>query len=209
MVIMSTIYYLTLDDIVPNGKNLCVNISGITFVMFYSQKCGHCNKFKPEYHKLVNSFKGVNFGMFCVDDKNSVIVGMSQNTTTPITVVPKFILYYEGIPHVEYNGHKNFQAVASFLNTIISQLKTQSFAKPRRTRQEYDSNINNAVQPPRAQMQPPQQKQPDQNQGYTIAETTGVKLYETSYGRPYNTLNEQEFLAAEKAYLEMAGSHRK
>lgn len=36
---------------------------------------------------------------------------------------------------------------------------------------------------------------------FVITPLTGVKQYESSYGRPYNTINEQEFLEYEGAYI--------
>jgi len=50
---------------------------------------------------------------------------------------------------------------------------------------------------------PPNQEASQSSESYKITPNTGVKEYETSYGRPYNTLNERDFLDYEQAYKQM------
>jgi hypothetical protein len=198
-----SIYFLQSSDFsIENGK-LAINMGGITLVMFYSQKCSYCMTFLPEFKKLPSNMMGVNFALCSVDDPKKMVVQMSHHTTTPIKNVPKFLLYNDGIPQVEYNGQRNRQSVIAFLEEVLPSLNQRSaFTRPRRTRQDEVQmqmpQQSQMVQPPRQnmQVQSPQQVQ----QPYTISPQGGVKEYATSYGRPYNTINEEEFLEYEKAY---------
>nr|QBK87697.1 MAG: thioredoxin [Marseillevirus LCMAC202] len=209
-----SIYYLNAGDFGQEGGHLVANIGGITFVMFHSQRCGHCVNFLPEFKRLPGTIRGVNFGICSVDDGNRVIVQMSQQSTTPIQSVPKFILYNDGIPYVEYSGQRSRQAIIGFLQEIISKLdQKQSFTRPRRTRQQSQQQqtpvgVNNPTAGnsmggptrPSGVMGGTGQEQGNGTTPYHITPTTGVKEYETSYGRPYNTLNESDFLEYESAY---------
>ena len=207
-----SIYYLNAGDFGQENGHLIANIGGITMIMFHSDRCGHCKNFEPVFKQLSGSIRGINFGMCNVDGQNNVIVKMSKQSTTPINAVPKFILYNNGIPYVEYSGQRSRQAILGFLQEIITKLnQKQSFTRPRRTRQQPMPQ----QQPTYQQQQPglpsrPQGTAPNQmpgggggggnSQNYKITPNTGVKEYETSYGRPYNTLNEMDFLEYESAY---------
>jgi len=213
---MSTIYYLNANDFGQESGHLVANIGGITFVMFHSQRCSHCVNFLPEFKRLPGTIRGVNFGLCNVDDGNRVILQMSKQSTTPIAAVPKFILYNDGIPYVEYSGQRSRQAILGFLQDIISKLnQKQSFTRPRRSRQQImpemqqmpagmgqaQGSVSGGPTRPGSVMDSMSQEQANAgNPKYTITPSTGVKEYETSYGRPYNTLNESDFLEYENAY---------
>lgn len=196
-----SLYYLNASDFSQENGHLAANIGGISFIMFHSQRCSHCVNFLPEFKMLPNAIRGVNFCLCSVDDGNSVVVQMSRQSSTPIDAVPKFILYSDGIPYVEYNGQRSRQAVVGFLQEIISKLnQKQSFTRPRRSRQqpEMPQQMQNApmgpgLSKPSALAAPQAPPQDSTNKPYTVTPSTGVKEYETSYGRPYNTLNEQDF----------------
>lgn len=185
-----SIYYLNSNDFSKEGNHLVANIGGLSFVMFHSQKCTYCPKFIPEFRQLPMMMKGMNFGLCSVDEGNRIIVEWSQNSTTPIKSVPKFILYNDGIPFIEYNGPRTLQSTLSFLQDVIGKLNSkQVFTRPKRTRQQ---------QPESPQQQPIAPATMDQS--YKISPATGVKEYETSYGLPYNMTNEREFIEYENAY---------
>lgn len=212
---MSTIYYLNANDFGQEGNHLAANIGGISFIMFHSRKCGHCVNFLPEFKRLPGSIRGVNFGLCSVDDNNRSIVQMSGQSSTPITAVPKFILYNDGVPYVEYSGQRSRQAIIGFLQEIIGKLnQKQTFTtRPPRSRQQASPQQQQMPSQQGAPSMPsrpagmggggnynqPQQQQ-QQNTPYKLTPSTGVKEYETSYGRPYNTLNENDFLDYEMAY---------
>lgn len=209
---MSTIYYLNANDFGQEGGHLAANIGGITFVMFHSQKCAHCVSFIPEFKNLPGSIRGVNFGLCSVDDTNRAILQMSKQSSTPISAVPKFILYNDGIPYVEYSGQRSRQSILGFLQDVISKLnQKQTFTRPRRSRQEQPVLMEPSAQmpppPSRANFDGPPRPSMGQEQqaptSYRITPNTGVKEYDTSYGRPYNTLNEVDFLEYENAYKQL------
>lgn len=196
---MTTLHYLNVGDFATRGKTLVLNMQGLTFVMFTSNRCIHCTKFAPEFRMLPNTMRGVNFAVCNVDGNNNQIVQMASTTTTPFKGVPKFILYNDGMPFVEYNGQRSHQAVIQFLQEMIGKLdQKQSFtAKPMRSRQGM------GMEQQQQQQQMPQQAPPR----FKLNENTQVKEYETSYGRPYNTTNETEFLEAESAYKNVGNTY--
>lgn len=199
---MSSIYFLNSGDFGQQGNHLAaITMPGISLVMFHTTTCSHCIKFIPEFKMLPGTIRGVNFGLCNVDDDNRQLVAMAKHSTTPITSVPKFVLYNEGMPYVEYSGQRNIQAIAGFLQEMISKLgEKQTFTRPRRTRQPMDQQPNSAGPTRPTTMMDVNQDQQASNAAYKITPSTGVKEYETSYGRPYNTLNESDFLEYEGAY---------
>lgn len=200
---MSNIYYMNSNDFGMEGSHLVANIGGLTFIMYHSQRCNHCINFLPVFKSLPNYIKGINLGICCVDNDNHSVIERSLSSSTPIKAVPKFILYNDGIPYVEYTGLRNIQSIINFLNDIIAKLdQKQNFVRPRRhisQQQEQHtpqlpSQVNN--------------RQPEEQKKYSITPSTGVKEYETSYGRPYNTTNENEFLEYESAYKQKLGNNK-
>jgi len=218
-----SVYYLGANDFANENGHLAANIGGISFVMFHSQRCSHCINFLPEFKMLPSSIRVINFCVCSVDEANTSIVQKSRDTSTPISAVPKFILYNDGIPYVEYSGQRSRQAVTQFLQEIIGQLnQKQSFTRPRRSRQQEAGGLQPApgtapgLSRPAGVPGPAHGGSPagpasaaPANKRYTITPSTGVKEYESSYGRPYNTLNEQEFLEYESAYMEKMGGAKK
>jgi hypothetical protein len=208
---MANIYYLNNADFGLENGNMVANIGGLSFVMFHSQRCAHCVKFLPEFKTLPGSIRGVNFGLCCVDDPSRTLIELSRNSSTPIKTVPKFILYNDGVPYLEYNLQRSRNAILNFLQDIIQKLdQKQSFTsrpRSRQFRQEPNPNQNAQMLPrsPLGQqsMQAPQATQTSQapNQSFTISPTTKVKEYKSSYGLPYNMPNESYFLDYESAYL--------
>lgn len=171
---------------------------------------------------------GLNFGTCCVDDANRGVVEMSKQSSTPINSVPKFILYVEGRPYVEYSGQRSRPAILAFLQEISAKInQSLSFARPRRTRQQempqqqapqimmqqQQQHMQMAPPPPQARVQQPRggggHELTNPNSTVKIAPNTGVKEYETSYGRPYNTTNEMDFLEYERAYKDSQGGMKK
>ena len=216
-----SIHYLNANDFSQEGGHLAANIGGITFVMFHSQRCGYCPKFIPEFTQLPRVIRGINFGLCSVDDGNRIIVQLSQNSSTPIKSVPKFILYNDGIPYIEYNGQRSRQAILAFLQEIISKLnQKQVFTRPRRSRQavqemptgmesQLDGGGGGGPTRPGGVMGGTGQEQSvATKQPYRITPSTGVKEYDTSYGRPYNTLNESDFLDYENAYKQQMNASK-
>jgi hypothetical protein len=219
---MANIYYLNNADFGLEGGHMVANIGGLSFIMFHSQRCAHCVKFLPEFKTLPGTIRGVNFALCCVDDPSRTLIELSRNSSTPIKTVPKFILYNDGVPYIEYNLQRSRGSILNFLQDIIQKLdQKQSFtSRPRRTRQfgqeqqyQQQPQQQNLPRSPMPQQQAPPQQQPTGQMGQmgggqmsqarqntVITPTTGVKQYETSYGLPYN-MTEQLFLDYQDAYL--------
>jgi len=201
-----SVYYLGADDFGQEQGHLVTSSPGLLLVMFTSRNCKYCDDFMPEFKGLPRAVQGVNFGICNVDDKNRAVLQMARNSSTPITGVPKFILYHEGMPYVEYTGGRTTQDVLRFLKEIFTKLNhKRQFDQPRRTRGQ--TAIGNPPGGPGAMPPPQQQPLPARGQGgmqqkpgFTLNPSTGVKEFETSYGRPYNMLNDADFLAYESAY---------
>ncbi len=209
-----SIYYLNVEDFALSDNMLTHSIPGITLVMFFTQTCKFCSTFMPQYQSLPGSIIGVNFALCCLDGKNGQIVKMSKSSSTPIPNVPKFILYTDGIPYIEYTGQRNRQSVLSFLQDIVIKLnQKQSFTKPKRSREALETPHGGAAAGGR--IMPPASRNsggaPEAQGGskFKIIPSTGVKEYETSYGLPYNAGNEANFLEYESAYLNKGGAPQK
>lgn len=205
-----SIYYLNVEDFGLNNDTLTHNINGISLVMFYSQSCKFCSAFMPQYQTLPGSIIGVSFALCSVDGRNNQLIKMSKSSSTPISGVPKFILYTDGIPYVEYTGQRNRQAVLSFLQDIVVKLnQKQSFTKPKRSREALESPSR--IAPPNSG--PPGRgggnTEPSSSGKFKITPSTGVKEYESSYGLPYNAGNEANFLEYESAYVNKGGAPTK
>lgn len=213
-----SLYQLTPQDFSLQGNTLKSQVQGYSFVMFMTQNCQFCHEFLPQLKNIPGYLPGVTIAVCSVDGAGSQIHKMSLNSTTQIKAAPTFIFYNNGLPFAEYKGSRTAQDVINFINGMIdkcqrSMQQTQSQQQQTQLRTRADNNTIQRQMPqiePRStgQLQPPGIQQPimqqPQQQGpkYTICQATGVKEFETSYGRPYNTTNDQEFLDYEKAYLE-------
>jgi len=196
----SSVHYLSINDFGRNGNNVIINVPGLTFVMFETGQCKWCSSFKGEFQNLANTIGNINFALCNLDGANKDIARISKNSTTPITAVPKFILYNEGVPVAEYTSARNSQAILKFLQEMLNTFgQRQTFTSPR---QQPSNSMPNR---PQAQSQPQQgggggQRSDPLLGAFTISPDNGVKEFKTSYGRPYNTSNEMEFIEYENAY---------
>lgn len=212
-----SIYSLSPQDFQLQNGTLMNTVQGFSFVMFVTQNCKFCHQFLPEFKQLPNNAPGVTFAVCSVDGNGREIFEMAKKSSSPIKAAPTFIFYTNGLPFAEYRGPRTSQDILQFIQGAIqeSQNKMQQPAQvqqPIRTRQNDQTQRempdiqpiqrHNLSQPRNLQMpsSTPQPSQPQQK--WTVSATTGVKEFETSYGRPYNMANDQEFLEYERAYLE-------
>jgi thiol-disulfide isomerase/thioredoxin len=202
------IYTLNSNDFFIENTNLIANIGGLSLVLFWSTRCKICPVALPEFKKLAGMQNQVNIATCCIDGPNSSIIQMSKNSTTEIKSVPKYLLYNDGMPLAEYTGANNAVMIIDFLKQIIAKLNSQTAVvqeRPLRTRQQEPQPMQQQAMPRpmppqnRAPVGPPMPNNPSGKPAYEMS-STGVKIYETSYGRPYNTTNEAEFLEYEAAY---------
>ena len=197
--------YLDKDDFQILNNYLCINVEGAILVMFTSSSCVHCQKFMPEFIKLPKVFNGVKFGVCSLDGQNRKIAIDSHQTQNPITDVPRFFLYYQGNPVAEYTGVRNLNHIVNFLQDVLAKIQKsfgqQSTSFNQRSRvqsnQQTPSSNNNSSPPSN-----------DYN-NYIRLSSDGVKEYRTSYGRPYNVANEQDFLEMERAYIAQQSNSQK
>ena len=197
----ASLHYLSVNDFGKNGNHLIINVQGLTFVMFETGSCKWCSSFKGEFQNLANSVGNINFALCNLDGNNKEIARISKNSSTPISAVPKFILYNNGMPVAEYTSARNSQSILKFLQEMLNTFgQRQSFSAPRQPPRQ--AGLPNRPQQPQAQRPSQGSGQgQDPNLGaYKLSPENGVKEFQTSYGRPYNTSSENEFIEYEQAY---------
>jgi thioredoxin-like negative regulator of GroEL len=122
---MSGLLFLTHEDFYigkgTKGNILCNSIKGLSLVFFYSTKCHICQAFIPSYKKLPGNVKGCHFSMVNVSQYQK-IVGMSNNTITPIQYVPYIVLYVNGKPYIKYEGEYDTREIAEFIMEVSNTL---------------------------------------------------------------------------------------
>jgi len=224
-----SIYYLSADEFSVEDRKLAIALPGTALVMYTTKTCTHCIKFIPEYKMLPKRITGVTVAICDLDD-NRGISRMSQSTVTPIDKVPKIMLYVNGLPKAIYSGVRTNNEIIKFIQEVLSTLNHRPAVDPRvqahpnqqPSHQQQMQHAPSSHQMPPQQMMssPPQQmqhpsfpappRQPNPSgasghpgggsQGFRIVPTTGVKEYDASYGRPYNTANEADYLESVTAY---------
>jgi hypothetical protein len=210
----ASVYSLTTQDFVLQENTLLNTIQGYSFVMFMTEKCTFCHQFMPQFRTLPGKLYGVTFAVCSVDGQNAEIHKMSLSSTSPIKNAPTFIFYNNGVPFAEYKGERNVAKVVAFIQGAVGECQRQAQQTQQQQPQQLRSRIQTPSQAPNEFIQRQMPQIPgrapvvSQHQAqapavtYKISPTTGVKEFETSYGRPYNTTNDQEFLDYERAYLE-------
>jgi len=218
---MSLIYLNSSDfEYDEDTKSLLITRNDIVFVMFYSKTCGHCVKYFPEYTKIPTMFAGIKFAACCLDANNMAIAQFSQKSRTPITSVPKFIIYKNKRPWMEYTGEKSNNAICRYLGEMLragSQPAaggsggSSSSGGIRVVGSQQQHQHQPQQQPQQHQHHQPQQQphssrpQPQQvggaasGGGFALDPNTKVPVFETSYGIPYNS-TAQQYLQYEQAY---------
>lgn len=219
-----SIYSLTPQDFQLQNGTLLTTVQGASFVMFITENCKFCHQFMPQFSTLPSQAYGVTFAICSVDGAGKEIHRMSHQSSSPITAAPTFIFYNNGVPFAEYKGPRTVQSIIQFIQGAIAESNKQQARVSQAPAQTLRTRQNDQTQRQMPTIQPPQPVQnsgmlqapglPRQPQGihaqqshtqqpkWTVSPTTGVKEFETSYGRPYNTANDQEFLEYERAYLE-------
>ena len=126
---MSTIF-LTNEDFsveqINSSKLLFSNIKGISVIMFYSTKCGHCQSLIPIFKTLPKMIPNCQFGMVNIDLYKQVIA-MSRETIDPIKFVPYIVLYANRRPIIKYSGPHNLNEIARFVAEVSKTLASQQF----------------------------------------------------------------------------------
>lgn len=132
---MSTgLFYLNETDFEirkgPKGDSLCVGIDGYSLVLFYSNKCDHCQRLIPIFKKLPGTVGGCTFAMVNVSKKQ--IVQKSKTTITPIKYVPYVVLHINGEPFMRYDGPHELDPMKKFVIEIAQKVTQKN---PRENKQ--------------------------------------------------------------------------
>jgi thiol-disulfide isomerase/thioredoxin len=95
-----------------------------TFVMYYAEWCGHCKRTKPEFHKLIESYKGPIKIMLvdCEASENTQLI-KEQN----IKGFPTIRYYPSGLTenYQEYDGDRSSDAFHQYLSSVLGVLDKQ------------------------------------------------------------------------------------
>lgn len=118
---MNSLLFMTHDDFgVMYDKVLRTNIlttaitQGMSMVLFYSPQT-------PASRHALQLFKQFPMHLGCTFAAALVtgnLIQKAQMTNTPITYVPYIILYYNGVPKLEYRGDKTIADVVAFITQV-------------------------------------------------------------------------------------------
>jgi thioredoxin-like negative regulator of GroEL len=129
---MQGLLFLTAQDFYTaadkTGNLLCINMDGLSLVMFYSTKCDHCHTLMPVYKQLPNTVSGCKICMINVSN-NKQVVSMSKDTLAPLTYVPFIILYVNGKPFMRYDGPHDLGELQRFIVEVSKKVSSQQFMK--------------------------------------------------------------------------------
>ena len=122
---MGKIIELRENDFGVNNGYLTIRHPGLLFAFFKMDRCGGCEAFGPEFIKFARSFSGnVDFGICNLSNARNVIK-MSKNTRTPITKVPKLIMFNDGITLANYKAkEKDPRRLMAFIERCIQNIQS-------------------------------------------------------------------------------------
>lgn len=127
---------LTVKDfiLIDTTKTLSLNRSGYWFVMFRLPNCRACMDIHPEFVKLKEFHRGISFGSVNMDPSantgNSGLVARARGTRTPISKVPTFIFYADGIPIVRYPTNDSAPSRDGLLRALESGIQRAAEKTP-------------------------------------------------------------------------------
>ena len=104
------------------NKFLCTGIKDFSFILFYGDKCPHCQRLIPIVKQLPGKISGVFIGMAKVDH---ALVALAKQTVTPIEHVPLMVFYYGGRPHTIYASEYTERGIINFLMDMTTRIRTQ------------------------------------------------------------------------------------
>jgi len=128
---MNNLIYLSSDefflvDATKGGKIMCCDTEGICLVLFHAEpgKCSHCEEAIPEFKKASRMISSVKFGL-CNLNQNQDVIKLSKASIAPLEYVPYIILYVNSRPFLRYDGERNAQEIAEFLQEVMMRLQTK------------------------------------------------------------------------------------
>lgn len=120
--------FFTSTDSTYNRLSLCHNIQGFSVLLFYSNRCVHCQQVLPIFMRLPQLVNGCQFGIVNVST-NRRLIEITKQTTSPINYVPLIILYINGRPYMKYDGPKTDVEIRKFIMKTSSDVHESGFAK--------------------------------------------------------------------------------
>lgn len=125
---MSALLFLSSDEFTiqrgTKGNILCHRIPDFSLILFYSTKCPHCQNLVPIFKNMPGTIDGCQFGMINVSTNKKTVM-MSRETIAPIKVVPYIMLYYNGKPHMRYQGPYMAQEIARFVLEVTRNARNK------------------------------------------------------------------------------------
>lgn len=113
--------YLTPEDFFLNqNQDLCNKIGGYSFVMFNSPDCVYCKDIHPSFVKVSKMILGCTFAVMEVGQR---IIGLSQQSKTPIEYVPYILLYGHGQPIAQYQPDEINSNIEKMTEFLVEQTK--------------------------------------------------------------------------------------
>ncbi len=129
---MSSLLFLTTNDFrlaqTGGGTVLYHTSSGFSLMLFFSPKCPHSQKIIPIFKHLPDIVNGCTFGMVNISS-NRTLLGMSEQSTTPIKYVPLIILYINGRPYMRYEGPPSENDIRRFILEVSNNVHESGFSK--------------------------------------------------------------------------------
>ena len=127
------IYFLDSDNVYICNKEsddcywLKHNIPNLSFILYYSNNCPHCENMLSIMQSLPTKIQGIQMAIFNVStDANKQVVLKSIKTNTPLKYVPYMLFYVNGKPYVQYTGEYKLDNILSFLNSVLKSLDKPS-----------------------------------------------------------------------------------
>jgi len=117
------------------GRILANQITGVSFILFYSTECNHCHSTLPVFKNLPKHLPSVKFALvnlnagIDIDPEkkgNMRIVEMAAKTIAPITSVPFIALYINGRPYMQYVGPRTVENIVPFIKQNLDFIRSKS-----------------------------------------------------------------------------------
>jgi len=123
---MSALLFLSSDDFTvrkgTKGNILCHRIPNFSLILFYSTKCPHCKNIIPIFKGLPGTIDGCQFGMINVSTNKKTVMD-SRETIAPISCVPYIMLFYNGKPHMRYQGPYDMREISRFVIEVTKKIR--------------------------------------------------------------------------------------
>lgn len=120
--------FFTATDPAYNMPSLCHSIQGFSVLLFYSNRCVHCQQTYPIFMQLPKIVNGCQFGVVNAST-NRRLIEMARQTTCPINYVPLIILYINGRPYMKYDGPKTEVDIKNFIIHASNTVHESGFSK--------------------------------------------------------------------------------